>query len=122
LKVFIPSPRQHCLVEIIAYSYPRGKTDRVFIHYLLFYELVRKIGDSIMGGTDGFCHSHMCQTRATTCQNSILLTDFPCLYKMTVIIVSINSMQKSKNRDFTTKLEVIYDENARKRRERCVET
>jgi hypothetical protein len=31
-------------------------------------------------------------------------------------------IQKFKNRDFTTKLEVIYDENARKRREGCVET
>jgi hypothetical protein len=38
------------------------------------------------------------------------------------MIAPINIMQKFKNRDFTTKLEVIYDGNARKRREGCVET
>ncbi|KYD16972.1 hypothetical protein B4119_3670 [Parageobacillus caldoxylosilyticus] len=42
--------------------------------------------------------------------------------QMSVLIVPINIMQKFKNRHFTMGIDVIYDENARKRRGRCGET
>jgi hypothetical protein len=59
LKVFIPSPRQHCLVEIIAYSHRKRKTHHVSVLYLPFYTGKRNKLCPWNGVMNAKCHKSM---------------------------------------------------------------